>query len=108
MKFKIFLYLIVAFISCNVASQHSVNNRYLGHWAISNEDDVSFSIVKNGIIKYFENDNQFTYKVKRDSFIIEEEGYVIGSFQVLKISADSLHLKSEDGEITKFVKRNNK
>lgn len=79
----------------------------IGYWAETAEDDVSFSFNKEGGIKYFDYNDGYNYKyaVKDNILTIKEDEHIITKYSIVKMSSDSLNLKTETGDIIKLYKR---
>jgi hypothetical protein len=80
-----------------------------GDWAENKEDNISFSIYDSTII-YFDSDYQYNYKVDDNKNLkILDSSKIVLEFKILKISRDSLHIKSlNEGNkdiIYKYYKR---
>lgn len=84
-------------------------NLIKGDWAENNDDNISFSISDSTIV-YFDSDYQYNYKIDDNkNLIILDLNSIVLEFKILKISRDSLHIKSlNDGNkdiIYKYYKR---
>lgn len=101
----IYAVLILILISCKArTSEYNFDNFY-GHWAESKEDNVSFTLLNNGIIKYFEDNDLYHYSIEGNKLVIKEEKHIITKYDIMKITSDSLNLKTETGNIIKLYKR---
>jgi hypothetical protein len=103
------LFVIFAF-NCKSAL-NDVNWRSLikGDWAEKNEDNISFSISDSTIV-YFDSDYQYNYKTDDNkNFTVLDSNKIVLEFKILKISKDSLYIKSlNEGNkdiIYKYYKR---
>lgn len=86
---------VVFIVNCK-STVIDVNWRSLikGDWAENNEDNISFTISDSTII-YFDSDYQYNYKVEDNKNLkILDSSKIVLEFNILKISRDSLHIKS--------------
>ena len=97
--------LVLVIMGCNPNKSNYDTKHLIGHWAESEDHNVDFTLKEDGIIKYFEDNDVYNYYVKNKELIIKQEGHLITSYVILYLSADSLHLKTEEGNIFKLVKR---
>lgn len=96
--------LVLIIFGCNESQKKIKVDDLIGHWAPSENDDVSFTLKKNGVIEYFEKNTLYHYSINKNKLVITEEGQLLIDYEILLLSVDSLHLKTEEG-IAKFVKR---
>jgi len=102
---KIFFLILLICVGC-FHNQKQVNlNNFYGDWAESPEQNVSFTLKKNGVIKYFEDNDIYHYNIKNNELVIKEEGHLIAKYKILIITPDSLRLKTEEGNLIQLVKR---
>ena len=79
-------------------------NHFVGSWALGKDENVEFTISENNKIKYFEDDHVYEYIIDKNILKISDSGQFISSYQVLKISNDSLVLRAEKENILRYVK----
>ena len=96
--------LILIIVCCTNSQKEIINEDFFGHWAPSENDDISFTLKKDGIIKYFEDNIIYNYSIKNNRLIIREEKQLLIEYKVLKITPDTLILVTEEGNAT-FIKR---
>jgi hypothetical protein len=103
--------LVVLFVfNCkSVLINDDWRNLIKGDWAENNDDNISFSISDSTIV-YFDSDYQYNYKIDDNkNLTILDLNSIVLEFKILKISRDSLHIKSlNDGNkdiIYKYYKR---
>lgn len=96
---KLAILVPLTIISCSISS-----NQFLGNWAFGKDENVEFTILDNNQIKYFEDEYIYNYSVANNILSISDSGKLISSYQVMKVSNDSLVLKAENKNILRYVK----
>ena len=87
-------------LSCK--STYNDFNNMQGNWATSKNENVSFTIKKDSIY-YLDYNGKYTITFKNNILEIKEENHLINKYTIVKISKDSLILKT-DSNILKYCK----
>lgn len=93
------LVIALTIISCSTGS-----DQLLGNWALGKDENVEFTILENNQIKYFEDEYIYNYNVDNNILSISDSGQLVSSYQILKISEDSLVLRTENKNVLRYVK----
>jgi hypothetical protein len=105
----IYICVIASLLACKPNQEEVKYNLddLIGYWAETAEDDVSFSFNKEGDIKYFDYNDGYDYKytIKDNILIIKEEEHIIAKYGIVKMTSDSLGLKTETGNTINLYKR---
>lgn len=100
---KITIYFIIFLFHLSCSGQKSLLQKMQGAWAPSRDQNVSFVITKNTVF-YPEDNGKLDFKLNRNTMKLSEEGHSIAKWVVIKVTSDSLFLKTEDLSIIKLVK----
>jgi len=105
----IYIYVIFSLLACKPNQEEVKYNLedLIGYWAETAEDDVSFRFNREGGIKYFDYNDGYDYKytIKGNILIIKEEEHIIAKYGIVKMTSDSLGLKTETGDTINLYKR---
>jgi hypothetical protein len=96
----IFLVLLLLGYGCN----RNKEKLYIkGCWSQNKNDNVEL-IFNQTNVEYFGTEYLYEYKIDDNSLLIMESGKIVLKYKIIKLSQDSLILKSTDNEIYEYFK----
>ncbi len=106
MNIKLTIRLLIVsaiFVSCC-----SEGRKIKGAWISENSPAADYIVLDNNKIWFFEAPDTNTYEIKGKIFYLYEQGHLLASYKILKLTNDSLILQTEDGTIEKLSKMRQK
>ena len=88
------LFVLFIFVSCCPQSK-----MIKGAWISEDSPAVDYIILDNNKIWFFEAPDTNTYEIKGKIFYSYEQGHLLATYKILKLTNDSLVLQTEDGTI---------
>ena len=101
MRNLIYLTIFLLVLSC--ASNKNIQKKIQGYWALDRNENVVLIIRKNEVI-YPDEEGKLDLKLNKNIMELSEEGHLITKWVIIKITSDSLFLKTEDSILVKYVK----
>lgn len=101
MKIYICFTICLFLISCS--SYKILEKKIQGYWALGRNENVVF-IIRNNDVIYPEDEGKLDLKLNKNIMELSEEGHLITKWKILKVTSDSLFLKTDDSTLVKYVK----